>query len=77
VIETVHDLPVNPSLRRVLLELQHMHGSFDAVAKIYDVNRDYLYRLFKGERTQPSPEFLKKLGIKVEYKLDEESSLPV
>lgn len=58
------------SIRNALLDLRMIYGSFENVAKARNVDRDYLYRLFNGQRTNPSAEVLTKLGIKVTYSVN-------
>lgn len=56
------------TIRQILLVLRSQHGSFDNMSKFYGVDRDYLYRLYNGERKNPTTEFLAKLGVVVDYK---------
>jgi len=45
-------------------KLIEKHGGLRAAARAIDVNFAYLWRLGAGEKTNPSPKVLRKLGLK-------------
>ncbi len=54
---------MNPNLKRRLTMLINEHGSMRAAASAMKIDPSYFYRLFKGEKKQPSESALKKLGL--------------
>ncbi len=46
-----------------ITELADAHGSLRALAQAIDVDHVYLWRLKKGEKTNPSEAILKRLGL--------------
>lgn len=45
-------------------ELEEKHGGLSVVARVINVDKAYLWRLKKGQKSNPSAKLLKKLGLK-------------
>jgi transcriptional regulator with XRE-family HTH domain len=54
------------TLAERIKELVEQHGSFRSVSRTLKIDHVYLWRLANGARKQPSPETLRKLGLRVE-----------
>lgn len=51
------------TIRAHLIELENHYGSLRKVAKARGIDQAYLYRLKTGEKSNPRPETLDKLGL--------------
>lgn len=52
------------TLTERIQQLKEKHGSIRAAARALKVDHAYLYRLYTGEKTEPSAATLRKLGIR-------------
>ena len=52
------------TLEEHLNQLVERHGSIRAVGRVTGVDYSYLSRLLGGERSEPGPDVLQKLGLK-------------
>jgi transcriptional regulator with XRE-family HTH domain len=59
------------TLNEQIVQLAEQHGSLRAVAEATGIGASYLSRLASGEKTEPSDEVLRKLGLRrvVTYEL--------
>lgn len=51
-------------LRGRIQELAKQHGSLRAAARVLQIDHGYLSRLQDGEKTEPSDDVLRKLGLR-------------
>lgn len=51
-------------LRARIQELAKQHGSLRAAGRVLEIDHAYLHRLQQGEKTEPSEEVLRKLGLR-------------
>lgn len=52
------------TLAERISELVEQHGSIRAAARVLQMDHAYLYRLASGEKTEPSDDVLRKLGLR-------------
>lgn len=51
-------------LRRRIAEIAAQHGSVRAAARVLEMDHVYLWRLMVGQKRNPQPALLRKLGIR-------------
>jgi hypothetical protein len=52
------------SLQERITELAQQHGSLRAAARVLQMDSGYLLRLSTGEKVEPGPAILRKLGLR-------------
>ena len=55
---------MNNVLAERIRELAEKHGSYRAAARVLGITHEYLHRLEAGDKTNPSDETLRKLGLR-------------
>lgn len=50
-------------------QLTKRHGSLRAAARVTGIDPGYLHRLREGNKTEPGPKTLRRLGLRVKQKL--------